>query len=64
MMFSESATSTQETVDMKIHMTNLEKFLAEEVRTWWDLSTLQKYIDKEMVPRGLRVRKFPTTVLG
>lgn len=42
-------------------MTELEDLLLREMRIWWDLSTLKKYMEKNMVPRGLRIRKFPST---
>lgn len=61
-IFDDTAESTQASVDLTIQMSSLEKMLVREMKTWWDLSTLRKYIDKEMIPRGLRLRKFPTTI--
>lgn len=34
------------------------------MRAWWDKVTLQKYIQKDMIPRGLRLKKIPTTVFS
>lgn len=59
-MFSGMAQETQDTVDLKISMTELEELLGKEMRTWWDLSTLKSYIESKMVPRGLRIKKFPS----
>lgn len=61
-MFSGITQETQECLDLKIQMTDLEELLSKEMRTWWDLSTLQSYVDKKMIPRGLRLKKFPSTV--
>lgn len=59
-MFSGSTQATQDLLDLKIQMTELEELLSKEMRLWWDLSTLKSYIDKTMIPRGLRLKKFPS----
>lgn len=61
-IFNVPDSNTQDTLDLKIQMGSLEKLLTKEMRTWWDLTSLKKYIDKEMIPRGLRIKKKPTTV--
>ncbi|OCT99700.1 hypothetical protein XELAEV_18005484mg [Xenopus laevis] len=38
----------------------LERCLFREIRAWWDVATLEKYLQLKMVPRGLRIKKFPT----
>ncbi|KAM4029807.1 uncharacterized protein ACNLHF_022317 [Anomaloglossus baeobatrachus] len=42
-------------------MFQLEKLLSKEIKMWWDLTTIQSYLDKWMIPRGLRLKKLPTT---
>ncbi|OCT76519.1 hypothetical protein XELAEV_18031722mg [Xenopus laevis] len=37
----------------------LEKLMVKELKIWWDTITLEKYVSLQMVPRGLRIRKFP-----
>lgn len=34
--------------------------MVQETKIWWDSITLQKYVDKNMIPRGLRIKKIPT----
>lgn len=46
--------------DIKKKNCPLEKLLGKEMKIWWDFKTLQKYVEKQMVPRGLRIKKFPT----
>ncbi|XP_072010785.1 uncharacterized protein [Engystomops pustulosus] len=41
---------------------NLEELLEEESRTWWDQTTLKAYLDKNYIPRGLRVKKIPSNI--
>ncbi|OCT78630.1 hypothetical protein XELAEV_18029718mg [Xenopus laevis] len=38
----------------------LEKYMIKETRLWWDISTLENYLKSGRIPRGLRIRKFPT----
>ncbi|OCT97489.1 hypothetical protein XELAEV_18009716mg [Xenopus laevis] len=38
----------------------LEKLLIKETRLWWDVATLEKYMELKILPRGLRIKKFPT----
>lgn len=38
----------------------LEKYMIKEMRLWWDISTLENYLKSGRIPRGLRIRKFPT----
>ncbi|XP_075119258.1 uncharacterized protein LOC142194142 [Leptodactylus fuscus] len=35
-----------------------------ETKTWWDHNALKTYHDKAMIPRGLRINKFSTTVFN
>ncbi|OCT71917.1 hypothetical protein XELAEV_18034894mg [Xenopus laevis] len=37
----------------------LEKLTIKELKIWWDTISLEKFISKGMIPRGLRIRKYP-----
>ncbi|OCT56178.1 hypothetical protein XELAEV_18000702mg [Xenopus laevis] len=39
---------------------NLEKYMSQELLLCWDIVTLEKYVALNRIPRGLRIRKFPT----
>ncbi|OCT80260.1 hypothetical protein XELAEV_18027077mg, partial [Xenopus laevis] len=39
---------------------NLEKYMSQELLLCWDIVTLEKYVTMNRIPRGLRIRKFPT----
>ncbi|KAM9330875.1 piwi-like protein 1 [Gastrophryne carolinensis] len=39
-----------------------EDIMHKELKTWWDLSSLTKYVQNAMIPRGLRIRKVPATI--
>ncbi|KAJ1148666.1 hypothetical protein NDU88_001494 [Pleurodeles waltl] len=38
----------------------IEKFSRKEISKWWEIESLQKYIDVERVQRGLRIYTIPT----
>lgn len=38
----------------------LEKSITKEIQAYWDLLSLSEYLATERIPRGLRVKKFPT----
>lgn len=38
----------------------LQKFLKKEMRLWWDIASLKQYLKDERIPRGLRIKKFPS----
>lgn len=63
-IFNNPDTDTNDIVQLKITMSKLENLLHKETKTWWDSSTLQQYLEKDMVPRGLRIKKHPTTLYG
>lgn len=63
-IFNDSSTDTQDIVQLKIHMLQLEKLLTKETKVWWNLSTLENYLQKDMIPRGLRMRKNPPAIYG
>ncbi|OCT99728.1 hypothetical protein XELAEV_18005509mg [Xenopus laevis] len=39
---------------------NLKKHMSQELLLCWDIVTLEKYVAMNRIPRGLRMRKFPT----
>lgn len=49
-------------VGIKECFNKMEKLLISEMKTWWDHNSLKKYVDKPMIPRGLRLKKTPTTM--
>lgn len=34
--------------------------MAKEIRAFWDVNTLTEYVSLKQIPRGLRIKKFPT----
>lgn len=48
--------------DLETIMKQLERLLSKELRTWWDYTTLNSYLEKEIIPRGLRMNKAATTI--
>lgn len=61
-VFDDNADDGQKVLDFLRNMRSLEKKKLQEMRAWWNKITLQKYIQKEMIHRGLRLKKIPTTV--
>lgn len=41
----------------------LEQLMAKEIRAYWDITFLTEYISILHIPRGLRIKKFPTSDL-
>ncbi|XP_073412599.1 uncharacterized protein [Dendrobates tinctorius] len=39
---------------------NLEHKMSKKIKTWWNHNSLNVYLEKEMIPRGLRLRKKAT----
>lgn len=60
-IFNIDAQTVSQNVEVKQSMWKLEKLKGKELRTWWDATTLKSYISKKMIPRGLRLKKFPTS---
>lgn len=61
-IFNSSDIPTELESDSKQLMWDLEKLLMKETKIWWDFTTLKKYVEFKMVPRGLRLKKIPTTI--
>lgn len=38
----------------------LESLMAKEIKAFWDVNALTEYLTLEQIPRGLRIKKFPT----
>lgn len=62
--FGASIAHGQQHTDFIEKLRALEKLLLQENKLWWDFTTLHKYVEKEMMPRGLRIKKLPTTVFS
>ncbi|XP_075458015.1 uncharacterized protein LOC142495857 [Ascaphus truei] len=56
----EKELTCEEPSDLTNHFVKLEKLLVEDIRLWWDITTLENYINTNRIPRGLRVKKVPT----
>ncbi|OCT84824.1 hypothetical protein XELAEV_18022981mg, partial [Xenopus laevis] len=37
-----------------------EHKLTKELYIWWEIASLEKYVTSQMIPRGLRIKKFPS----
>lgn len=61
-IFTDDPTSNNANGNYRQDMNALEKLFLKEAKTWWDLSSLRSYIEKNMIPRGLRIKKMPTTL--
>lgn len=60
-IFTDDPTSDNTAGSYRQDMCTMEKLFLREAKTWWDLSSLRTYIEKRMIPRGLRMKKIPTT---
>lgn len=61
-LFDTTVMDVNTSTDLSTSMHMLEKLKNTEMRTWWDSNTLRMYIDRDMIPRGLRLKKLPTTI--
>lgn len=55
-----SHTNTEDNADQLVQQ--LDLLMQKELRTWWDYTTLNSYLDKKFIPRGLRIKKIATTI--
>lgn len=46
-------------IDLKFVYRDLERAI-KEIRLWWDVCSLENYLKCKRIPRGLRIRKFPS----
>ncbi|XP_071995394.1 uncharacterized protein [Engystomops pustulosus] len=58
-IFSKQGT---ENSSVRFLMQELEIQMSDQVKIWWDYTTLQSYLERAMIPRGLRIKKLPTVV--
>lgn len=63
-MFNQTTPLLQQNLDLKKVLRRYEELHQKESRLWWEASTLKKYCTERIVPRGLRLRKLPTTVFS
>lgn len=42
---------------------NLEKSMTQHLKVWWNSTKLEQYITKQMVPRGLSLKKLSTSTM-
>ncbi|XP_069609164.1 uncharacterized protein [Ranitomeya imitator] len=64
-LFSMDLSSTTDRSESDLFSTDvnkLEKLMINEMKVWWDFTTLDNYVQKDMIPRGLRIKKIPTTI--
>ncbi|XP_056393166.1 uncharacterized protein LOC130285592 isoform X1 [Hyla sarda] len=54
-------TDASSVFDLKRLLWDLENLKSFQLKTWWDATTLSQYLEKNMIPRGLRIRKKCTT---
>ncbi|OCT70285.1 hypothetical protein XELAEV_18037207mg [Xenopus laevis] len=45
---------------LREHFNKLETLSLKEMRTWWEIASFEKYLSLKMIPRGLRIKKYPT----
>lgn len=45
------------TLSIHHRMWKLERLKSKEMRVWWDATMLKSYVEKSMIPRGLRINK-------
>lgn len=64
LVFNVEQEQSSQQYDFSEKIKDLEKLKLLESRVWWDHTTLQNYLDKGIIPRGLRIKKVPTTVFS
>lgn len=48
--------------DLKEAIQTMEKYRISKLKTWRDANTLKTYLDRQMIPRLLCIKKLPTTM--
>lgn len=56
--------SADDGVQLIRHFRKLEHIMAREIRAFWDINFLKDYLSIAHIPRGLRIKKFPTSELS
>lgn len=60
-VFSQSPVDVANSAELRESVQSLEKLKISELKVWWDFNTLKSYLERDMIPRGLRIKKYPTT---
>ncbi|XP_077137865.1 uncharacterized protein LOC143804003 [Ranitomeya variabilis] len=58
------AISQDTSFEIKDLMHKYRNALQRKTRLWWNRSSLENYVDKKIIPRGLRIQLYPTYDLG
>ncbi|KAM4043688.1 uncharacterized protein ACNLHF_013939 [Anomaloglossus baeobatrachus] len=60
--FKDGSNTTPEGVDdgIKERIFKYKGILRKRTRMWWNKSFLEKYLEKDLIPRGLRIQIFPS----
>lgn len=61
-LFNQTTPQLQSNLDLKKALSTYEDLHHKNMKVWWDATTLRKYCNDQIIPRGLRLRKLPTTV--
>lgn len=59
-VFGESVPSDPETRDIKDLKQKVRDLLRRRTKLWWNKAALENYLQKNIIPRGLRIQTFPT----
>lgn len=62
--FSQTITDVNDTSDLLTAIHSLEKLKSTELKTWWDANSLRTYLERKIIPRGLRIKKIPTSTFS
>lgn len=56
-LFKVSVNETTVNTELKDLMWKWEKVKSKKLRVWWDSAMLKSYVEKSVIPRGLRINK-------
>ncbi|CAJ0955578.1 unnamed protein product [Ranitomeya imitator] len=59
-VFGEKQLNDQDTFDIKDLKLKIRDLLKKRTKIWWNKAALENYLQKDIIPRGLRVQLFPT----
>ncbi|CAJ0950878.1 unnamed protein product [Ranitomeya imitator] len=59
-LFGEKSGSDTEASDIKDLKANIKNLLKKRTKVWWNKVSLETYLQKDIIPRGLRVQIYPT----
>ncbi|XP_044147956.1 uncharacterized protein LOC122936026 isoform X2 [Bufo gargarizans] len=58
-IFGESAAAGAESSNIKDLKLKIKDLLKKRIKIWWNKASLEQYLQKEIIPRGLRLQFFP-----